>query len=138
MIHRTLLIGRWIIDFLFAVDKVDIDGVLGCLYDSYAPEYIVRQAEEIMESCPLNCAFTYTNPKKKRGVVLIQPTSSGEEFLDSFVHEMLHLADNIAESIGARLGGEYPAYVAGDSARELAGVVCKLGCDCYRKDKHLH
>ena len=128
MIHRVIAIGRWTVDFLFATKRYDIDGVLACLYDAHAPEDIMDQAEELMESCRYNCGFTYTNQSRRRAVVLIGPTSSGSEFQDTFVHEVRHLADAIAKSLGIPLDSERPAYISGDTAKALAEVICELGC----------
>lgn len=129
MVHRVLLIGRWMVDFLFAVRKYDIEGVLSVLYNAHAPESIIDDAEELMRSCEYNCGFTYSNPRRKLAVVLIGPTTSGAEFIDTLVHEVHHLAVAIASSIGVDLEGETPAYLAGDASRELMDVICSLGCD---------
>ena len=115
-------------DFLFATKRYDIDGVLACLYDAYAPDDIMEQAEELMESCRYNCGFTYTNQNKRRAVVLIGPTTSGDEFQNTFVHEVRHLADAIAKSLGVPLDSERPAYISGDTAKALTEVICELGC----------
>ena len=128
MIHRTLIIGRWVADFLFATEGYDIEGVLGCLWDAHAPRHIISQAERLMLSCSRNCGFTYSNPHYRRAVVLIGPTTSGAEFLNTFVHEVRHLADGIAKSLGVDLDSESPAYLAGETARALADTVCMLGC----------
>ena len=133
MIKRTLKIGRWIADILFAPNGYDIEGVLACLYDAYAPERIMRQAEELMLGCEYNCGFTYSNAERKRAVVLIGPTSSGAEFLDTMSHEVHHLAVAIAAGLGVDLEGETPAYMAGDSVRSLADVICELGCSRCNK-----
>jgi len=34
----------------------------------------------------------------------------------------------VARGCGVDLEGETPAHIAGDSARELADVICRLGC----------
>lgn len=128
MIHRVLGIGRWVVDFLFATKWYDMDGVLACLYDAHAPDYIMEQAEELMLSCEYNCGFTYTNQNRRRAVVLIGPTTSGEEFQNTIVHEIRHLADAIAKSLGVPLDSERPAYISGDTAKALAEVICELGC----------
>ena len=128
MLHRVLSVGRWVVDFLFATKRYDIDGVLACLYDAYAPDDIMEQAEELMESCRYNCGFTYTNQNKRRAVVLIGPTTSGDEFQNTFVHEVRHLADAIAKSLGVPLDSERPAYISGDTAKALTEVICELGC----------
>lgn len=133
MIHRVLIVGRWTVDFLFVKKDYDIDGVLACLYDCGAPRRIINDAEELMLTCDYNCGLTYTNQRNKRAVVLVGPTTSGEEFLDTFVHEIRHLADAIAEGLGVSLSSEVPAYISGDSARSLADIVCEFGCHHCRK-----
>lgn len=128
MIHRVLKIGRWVADFLFATSGYDIDGVLACLYECGASDYAIGQAEDLMMRCKYNCGFTFANPKPMRAVVVIGPTTSGDEFQDTFVHEVHHLAVAIADNLGLDLDGEGPAYLSGDTARDLAKVVCELGC----------
>ena len=125
---RTLKIGRWIVDFIFCVEHFDIDGILSCVYDCGASERVMQQAEELMLSCKYNCGFTFANPDEYRAVVVISPTTSGEEFQDTLVHEIHHLAVAIAAELGIDLESETPAYIAGDAARALAEVVCELGC----------
>ena len=128
MIHRVLGIGRWTVDFLFAVKRYDVEGVLACLMDARAPETVLDQAEELMLSCDYNCGFTYSDQRRRRAVVLIGPTTSGGEFLDTLVHEIRHLADSIAKSLDIPLDSERPAYISGNAARALAEVICELGC----------
>ena len=132
MISRVLNIGHWVIDFLFAVDGYDSDGVLACLYDIYAPKDVLRRAVEIMEREDPDCGFTFSNPDLKRSVCVVGPTSSGGEFINTFTHEVRHVADAIARSIGYELDGEIPAYISGDAAMALAEVVCELGCEHCR------
>ena len=128
MIHRVLGIGRWTVDFLFAVRRYDVEGVLACLMDARASETVLDQAEELMLSCDYNCGFTYSDQRRRRAVVLIGPATSGGEFLDTLVHEIRHLADSIAKSLDVSLDSERPAYISGDAARALAEVICELGC----------
>ena len=128
MIHRVLLVGRWVVDFLFAVHGYDEEGVLACLRDYGAPERVLLDAIDLMGSCDCDCGFTYANMKKRLAVVLIGPTSGGDEFIDTFVHEVRHIVDAIAEDAGVTRHRERPAYLAGDMARALAETVCELGC----------
>lgn len=133
MIHRVLAIGEWIVDFLFAEERYDADGVLACLYEVGAPGSVLRQADELMEYDRPNTGFTYGNILNKRAVIVIGPSDSGSEFLDTLIHEIHHLAVLIASGLGIDLESETPAYLAGDSARALAEVICDLGCpDCRR------
>ena len=134
MIHRVLKIGRWIVDFLFAERGYDIDGVVACLRHADASPSVIERAVEIMEKGRMNTGFTCPNPRKRVAVVVIGPSSSGEQFLNTFVHEVRHLADSIAKSIGYELDSEPPAYLSGDAALALADVVCQLGCSSHSRN----
>lgn len=128
MIHRVLKVGRWVVDFLFAERKYDIDGIVSCLRHAEAPRRIIAQAIDLMEDGSPNTGFTYTNAMVFRAVVCIGPTTSGGEFQNTLVHEIHHLAVAVARELGFDLEGETPAYLAGDTMRAFADVVCKLGC----------
>lgn len=127
MIHRQLYIGSWICDFFFALDSLERGRILHLLYDYGASDDMLDRADMIMDG-GYNKGFTYTNPRLKHSIVVIGPTSNGAEFLDSFVHEVRHLANDIAEELGYDLDAEMPAYLSGDAARALAEDVCRLGC----------
>lgn len=128
MIHKQLSIGQWLVDFLFTDDIYDEDEVLTYLYFNGAPYDIMQEAEELMKDGDLNRGLTYYNPEYKYILVVSGPVSSGAEFIDTFVHEIFHLAIGIATGEKMNLKGEFPAYVAGDSARELSDILCYLGC----------
>ena len=132
MLHQVLAIGEWVIDFLFAEERYDRDGVLACLYEIDAPSEVLEQADEVMRKNDWNCGFMYGSVILKRAVVVVGPSSSGSEFLDTLVHEIHHLAVLIASGLGVDLESETPAYLAGDSVRELAEVICEMGCsNCH-------
>lgn len=135
MIKRALKIGRWVVDFLFATEDYDAEGVLACLYEIYAPKEVMERAGRIMESGRYNRGFTFSNPELRRAVCVVGPTSSGKQFINTWVHEIRHVADAIAKSIGYDLDAEGPAYLSGDAAMALAEVVCTLGCDHCRRVK---
>jgi hypothetical protein len=130
MVHRRLIIGRWEADFLFMPDEYDVKAIAEYLYDAGASSIIFRQAKDLVWMCDANCGFTFTNPDLYRAVVVIGPATSGAEFINTLVHEVHHLAVAIADNLGIDLEGEGPAYIAGDSARDLAETVCELGCPC--------
>lgn len=130
MKYRVLKIGRWVVDFLFADSKYDVEGVLFVLYERGASNNIQRRAERIMVSGKLNTGFTFTDQRSRKAVVVVGPSSSSEQFLNTLVHEIHHLAVAIANSLGVDLEGETPAYIIGDTAMELARTICELGCPC--------
>ena len=128
MIKRDLVIGRWHVEFYFAEEEYDSEELLDRLYYFGASAKLMRRVLELMEEGEDNTGFTFTNPEDYVAVVAIGPTSSGGEFVNTFVHELMHLATAIASELGVDLTGESPAYLAGDSAREFVDIVCRLGC----------
>lgn len=133
MIHRILYIGHWTCDFLFAEDDYDIEEVLSVLDSMNAPARVKRSLELTMLLDEDNNGFTYPSYKLHRMLVVIGPTSSGREYVDTLVHEIQHIAVVIAQDIGVDLRSETPAYIAGDAARELIEIICKFGCDRCRE-----
>ena len=133
MIKRTLKLGRWVIDFLFAISQYDEEGVLSCLYDIDAPDDVMVRANQIMNGGKMNRGFTYSNQDLRRAVIVIGPSSSGREFQNTVVHEIHHVAVAIADSLGVDLESETPAYISGDAALAVADVICTFGCRCCNR-----
>lgn len=133
MIYRELYIGRWHVCFIFASDGYDDNAILDILYNLDASDYIIVKAGQKLREARPNEGFTFANQAMKEALVVVGPTTSGAEFKDTLIHELHHLAVAVADSLGVDLDGETPAYIAGDSARELSDVICSLGCDkCHK------
>lgn len=132
MTERTLTIGRWLVVFYFAEDGYDADVLLDRMFDFGATASTMREALDLMEEAKLNTGFTFSNSVERVAIVAIGPTSSGSEFVNTISHELYHLSVAIAESLGIDLTSESPAYIVGDSMRELAELICNLGCNHCR------
>lgn len=129
LIHRTIYIGRWRCDFFFAKDSdYDFGSVMECLEEMEAPYDVLETSWEKMRDGNPNEGFTFSKERLLRSCVFVGPAESGDEFLDTFTHELRHLADDIATHLGIDLRGEDVAYITGDTARDLADVICRLGC----------
>lgn len=122
------MIGRWAVEFVFATDGYDVGNILTTLYDMGASEDVADSVYELVTSGKLNTGFTFTNAENLSALVAVGPVSSSSEFLDTVVHELHHLSVAIAGNLGIDLEGEATAYLSGDSARELADIICTLGC----------
>lgn len=133
MVQRNLEIGRWHIEFYFCPDGYDVDAIDDRLFDFGAGGSTMTRACELMETGAPNTGFTFCNPYQRRALVAIGPTTGGHEFVDTFVHELYHLAVGISTDLGVDLESETPAYMIGDMTRELATTVCELGCaKCHK------
>lgn len=134
MIRRTLYIGRWTVEFLFASGYDDEEEVLDALYDAEASYEDMLEVHRNMQPGTVNYGFAYSKPGSHYAVVLIGPTSSGYQFVNTLVHELHHVAVFVADELGIDLDSETPAYIAGDSAMELAEVICDMGCSKCHED----
>lgn len=98
-----------------------------------APPSILHRVENNMILDRMDTGFTFSAPQRRTSVVVIGRSSSGAEFLNSFVHEVRHLTDDIAYTDHMPLRGEPAAYLAGDIALALSDVVCQMSCEHCRK-----
>jgi len=129
------MIGRWHVEFYFAPDGYEVDELLDRLYDLGASAGIMREAMTLMESGQPNTGFTFPNPYEYEAMVVVGPTTSGEEFANTISHELYHLAVAISSELGIDLEGEAPAYLLGDTLQSLISIVCDLGCSkCNHKN----
>ena len=134
MLKRRVHINEWDVDYIFMPYGYEPDVVLDSLRWAHSPKAIMREAVDIMSGLNvLDGGFTYVNSRKRKAVVVIGPSSSGGEMIDTFVHETYHLAVNVAESYGYDLTGELPAYLVGDLARQFADVICTMGRELYAR-----
>ena len=133
MTHRTIHIRGWRVD-VFIDDGGDSDFgiVTDCLFDMGAPEEIIGNAVEKYRMGKPNEAFTTT--VGRRACIYIGWTTSGEEFLNSMIHEIRHLVDHIAAFYGLD-NNEAVGYISGDAALLLAEDICEHGCPHCRKEE---
>ena len=64
----------------------------------------------------------------EENVKILGTAESGNQHLNTIIHEIFHNSVNVASEMGADLRGEVPAYVAGDTADILTGVICQIAC----------
>ena len=113
---------------MFCIDEYDIDRIKEIMKETGAPNDVIDDAVRLMMSEKPNTEFTYTDDKRMVAIVTIGPASSRDEFIDTFVHEIHHLAVAIASNLGIDLDSEGPAYLSGDLARSMAEYICNIGC----------
>lgn len=136
MIERTIHINDWCADVFLCFRHYDENVLEDALRRVGAPIGVVARMREIARDDEYNTGFTYSNPDMKRSVVVIGKAVSGREFMNTFVHEVRHLADDIAISSGMPLRGEKVAYLSGSIASCLFDLVGMFTCpQCQKKKK---
>lgn len=127
-VGQTIYLGPWTVDFLFCDMEYDAEMILLAMYDIDADEESIDDVLDLISSCSFNCGLTAVNSVIRKAVVVIGPSTSNAEFLNTFCHELYHLGEKLATSHGYDAEGEAPAYTAGESARQLADIVCAFAC----------
>lgn len=66
-----------------------------------------------------NTGFTHTDFTKRRSIVVISPTTSKEQFLNTVVHEIKHLQSHICRYYNVDEDSEEAAYLIGYVAQKM-------------------
>lgn len=135
MIHRALRIRDWTADFLFVTGRNDYEGVLACLLDLGATKQIVELTAELMDSGP-DTGFTFSNTERRSSLSWVGPQTRGAEWVNTTVHEIVHIAQAIAAADGTEPLTEDFAYLVGDITQGVADILCRLACDHCREGKN--
>lgn len=128
MLGREINIRQWKTIFLFSFDTDDMERIVDALSWADAPGTIVRKVSENVSAGRLDEGFCYSNPRERRTVVGVGKTSTASEFLDSTIHEIVHVTQDIAHTDGIEPWGEDFAYLAGDISRCVSDIVCEMSC----------
>lgn len=134
MIHRALRVRGWTCDFFFALGRNDAEAVMACLFDYGAPDEIAIRAFEIMETGLDDCGFTFSNSDRRRTLSWIGPQSEGKQWINTAVHEIIHVAMAVAQAEDIDPFSEEFAYLCGDVTQEIADILCELACDRCREE----
>ena len=80
----------------------------------------------------LDTGFTYSNRILRESVMTVGRASDPREFLNSFVHELRHLVDDIAYTSHLPMRGETVGYLSGELSWEFMNEVADyLCCKCH-------
>lgn len=134
MVHRRIHIKDWKCDYWFLEEKdIRIWSILFQLQDMGADDSILDRVVKLLDS--RNTGFIFTNPELDRSLVIVGRTTSGEEFLNTFIHETIHLTGIISSMYDADMKGEKIAYMIGDACSKLSDIICRFSCTHCRNSR---
>jgi hypothetical protein len=128
MLFREIHIRRWNVMFFFSFDTFDEERILDALVWADAPGSIISKVSENIRAEHLNEGFCYSNPLERKSVLGIGKTTNGPEYMDTTVHEIVHVAQHIAQTDGIDPLSEDFAYLCGDLSETVSDIICKLSC----------
>lgn len=135
MIRRTIHIKGWEADIFFCITHYDERVLQDSLESADAPWLVLVRMREIARDDEYNTGFTYSNIANRKSVVVIGKSTNLSEFINTFMHELRHLTDDIASASGMELSGEGVGYLQGEIARDLTtDIIGQFMCpQCRRR-----
>ena len=132
MIRQKIYIDRydWIVHCFFAAKPTDATEILAKLVLLGINKEEFYRASEHLHSSDANGGMTYSSRIRRESVVVFGHASSSKEALNTFTHELRHLADDICSSSDIPCSGEPVAYLTGDISMQLAANLLHIVCEC--------
>lgn len=129
----------WVITVFYAVHGYYPDDILYELRRIGISGKKLEQAEMNLFAGEINSGLTYVN--KGEAICVIGLASSAAEYMNSIVHEVMHLCKFIGKAEGLDPYGEEVCYIGGEIAQKMwpKSKLLTSECGCYtnRIDKVL-
>ncbi len=138
MIRQLIYIKEydWLVHCYFATHSKDAPEILYNIDRIGISEEKYQQAEEHLYRSGYNSGITFSNIEQRASVMVFSHTTSAKQMLNTFAHELRHLADDIVLASGIPTRGEQVAYLTGDIAMTLAANLLQIVCDCPICSRH--
>ena len=123
----------WVITVFYAVHGYYPNDILYELRRIGISGNKLEKAEMNLSSGEINSGLTYVN--KGEAVCVIGIASSAAEYMNSIVHEVLHLCNFIGRAEGLDPYGEEVCYIGGEIAQKMwpKSKMLTSECGCYTK-----
>ena len=139
MIRDEIIIERydWHVYVYMAASKDDAPEILAKLDEIGIRESeYMRAKRHLKKAFSDNTGMTYSNLDTRTSVMVIGRSTTVEETVNTFSHELRHLGDDLAEACGIPHHGEEIAYLTGDVSCALAASLLSIVCECPKCSNH--
>lgn len=120
----------WTVYVYYDTTPYNMQELLGKLHSLGCSEKGISRTYEQLFDGSYNNGLTYTNKALKRSILALGRASSFPQFLNSFVHEVHHLATHIAVIESLPLDGEEVCYLSGWIAQQMYPVLIHYISKC--------
>jgi len=135
MIRQSFHLDRfdWTITIFYAVHGYYVEDIMDELKRIGIRGKKLAKAEENLTAGEVNSGLTYVN--NGEAVCVIGIASSAAQYMDSIVHEVMHLCKFIGRAEGLDPYGEEVCYIGGEIARKMwpKSKLLTSECGCYTK-----
>lgn len=123
----------WHVRAYYAVTTYWRDRILRDLWRVGCRGEALERARLNLTDSALDTGLTYSNLRRCETVMVLSLTSTPAEFLNSWVHEMKHLARHVEQAYTIDTFGEEAAYLEGTIAQKMFPVAGKFLCEHCRE-----
>lgn len=120
MIHYEVYFDnyRWSVEVFIILSHADPKVILDAVKQAGGSSKVLESAHaNLMED--FNSGFTYSSSKYRRSIMVVNRSSSMEEFINTYNHEKNHVEMHICEELGIDPYSEEAAYLSGNMAQQL-------------------
>lgn len=120
MIHYEVYFDkyRWSVEVFIILSQPDIEEIMSAVERAGGSEKVLKSAyANLMED--FDSGFTYSNPKYRKSIMVVNRSSSMKEFINTYNHEKNHVEMHICEELGIDPYSEEAAYLSGNMAQQL-------------------
>lgn len=120
MIHYEVYFDkyRWSVEVFIILSRPDIAEIISAVKRAGGSKKVLESAyTNLMED--FNSGFTYSSSKYRKSIMVVNRSSSMEEFINTYNHEKNHVEMHICEELGIDPYSEEAAYLSGNMAQQL-------------------
>jgi hypothetical protein len=108
----------WDIEVYIVIKNVDVDAIQKSLEQMDCPLHIMHKSFRLLTR-GINSGFTYTSPDLHKSILVVNVSSSVDEYINTFNHEKNHVEMHICEKYKIDPYSEEAAYLSGELASLL-------------------
>lgn len=120
MIHYEVYFDKynWSVEVYIILSYADKQNILDTVKRMGGSKKILDSVYKNLQE-NFNSGFTYSNPKYRKSLMVVNRSSSMEEFINTYNHEKNHVEMHICEELGIDPYSEEAAYLSGNMAQQL-------------------
>lgn len=121
--------GGWKVVYYVAADRTDADEIMRALERVGCPAERLEKAERMLRGRSCDTGFTYSDKKRRFSCITISQTRNFSELINTFVHELDHVAKHVTLAMSIDPFSERASYLIGELARDIfVELTSKLFC----------
>lgn len=120
MIHYEVYFDkyRWSVEVFIILSRPDIAEIMSAVKRAGGSKKVIESASANLEE-DFDSGFTYSSSKYRKSIMVVNRSSSMEQFINTYNHEKNHVEMHICEELDIDPYSEEAAYLSGNMAQQL-------------------